>query len=177
MRNKVIIGTDNEDKLLTVKNTETRQMATTSSSTQRAAAKASATSQTSASLSPGARTRFYNLDSEEVEASLADTDQVLQEVQISPYMIAGRPSGFRLGNIKADSVLAKMGLRNGVLIREVNGEAITGPDQAALFFQTLKEGGDIAIKINRLPPHHTDKSEHRITYPSFNTCISAYHQI
>jgi hypothetical protein len=50
MRNKVIIGTDNGDKLLTVKNTETRQMATTSSSTQRAVAKANATSQTSASL-------------------------------------------------------------------------------------------------------------------------------
>jgi type II secretory pathway component PulC len=92
-------------------------------------------------------------------------------------MIADRPSGFRLGNIKADSVLSKMGLRNGVVIREVNGEAITGPDQAAMFFQTIKEGDDIAIKINRLPPHHTDKSEHRITYPSFNTNISTYHQI
>jgi len=46
-------------------------------------------------------------------------------------------------------VLAKMGLRNGVVIREVNGEAITGPDQAAMFFQTLKEGGEIAIKYRR----------------------------
>jgi type II secretory pathway component PulC len=46
-------------------------------------------------------------------------------------------------------VLAKMGLRNGVVITEVNGETITGPDQAVMFFQTLKEGGDIAIKYRR----------------------------
>jgi general secretion pathway protein C len=149
MRNKVIIGTDNGDKLLTVENTETRQMAATRSAAQRAATIAAASSQTSKSLSPGARTRVFSLDREEVEASLADTDQILQEVQISPYMIADRPSGFRLGNIKADSVLAKMGLRNGVVITDVNGETITGPDQAARFFQTLKEGGDIAIKIKR----------------------------
>jgi general secretion pathway protein C len=138
MRNKVIIGTDNGDKLLTVENTETRQMATASSSKQRAVVKASALSQTSASRSPGARTRLLSLDREEVESSLADTDQVLQKLKITPYMIADRPSGFRLGNIKADSVLAKVGLRNGVVIQEVNGESITGPDQAAMFFQTLK---------------------------------------
>ena len=149
MRNQVIIGTDRGDRLLTVENAEPRQMATTRSATQRAVAKASAPSQTSKSLSPGARTRFFSLDREEVEASLADTDQILQEVQISPYMIADRPSGFRLGNIKADSVLARMGLRNGVVITDVNGETITGPDQAVMFFQTLKKGGDIAIKIKR----------------------------
>lgn len=149
MHNNVIISTDNGGKLLTVENAETRQMGTTSSSTQRAVATASAPSQTSENLSPGARTRFLSLDREEVEASLADTDQILQELKITPYMIANRPSGFRLGNIKADSVLAKMGLRNGVVIRAVNSEAITGPDQVAMFFQTFKEGGDIAIKINR----------------------------
>jgi general secretion pathway protein C len=149
MRNKVIIGTVNGDKLLTIENKETRQMAASSSSTQRAVAKAFAPSRTSANPSPGDRTRFFSLNREEVEASLADPYQALQELKIMPYMIADLPSGFRLGNIKADSVLSKMGLRNGTVIREVNGEAITGPDQAAMFFQTIKEGGDIAIKINR----------------------------
>ena len=149
MRNKVIIGTDKGDKLLTVDIEETRQPSKTRSSTQRTVANASIPSQTSDSPSSRARTRSIHLDREEVEASLANIDQILQEVKISPYMIADRPSGFRLGNIKADSVLAKMGLRNGVVITDVNGETITGPDQAAMFFQTLKEGGDIAVKTKR----------------------------
>ena len=42
-----------------------------------------------------------------------------------------------------------MGLRSGVVVTEVNGEAIAGPDQAAMFFETLQEGGDIAFKIKR----------------------------
>jgi type II secretion system protein C len=149
LRNKVIIATADGDRLLALDTGETRQPPQGGTSTQRAVAKAFMPTQTSGRPLSRARTRSFRLDRQEVEASLADTDQILQEVKISPYMIADRPSGFRLGNIAPDSVLARMGLRSGVVITEVNGERIAGPEQAAMFFQTLQEGGDIAFKIRR----------------------------
>jgi len=40
-----------------------------------------------------------------------------------------------------------MGLRSGDLIIGVNDQAITGPEQATEFFQKLKQGGDVTIKL------------------------------
>jgi type II secretion system protein C len=149
LRNKVIIATADGDRLLALDTGETRHTSKNRTSTQRAVAKAFAPEQISGRPVSRARTRSYRLDRAAVEASLADTDQILQEVNISPYMIADRPSGFRLGTIEPGSVLARMGLRSGVVITEVNGKAITGPDQAAMFFQTLQAGGEIEFKIRR----------------------------
>lgn len=148
LRNQVIIGTVQGDKILTLGIEETRHASITPSAVQPtfSVPDDADAPPTAASTVSRARTRSISLDREEVDASFADTDQILQEVEISPYMIADRPYGFRLGNIEADSVLTKMGLRNGMVITEVNGETVTGPEQAAMFFNTLKEGGDIAIK-------------------------------
>jgi type II secretory pathway component PulC len=42
-----------------------------------------------------------------------------------------------------------MGLRTGDLITGVNDQEITSPEQAAEFFQTLKQGGDVTIKVGK----------------------------
>jgi type II secretory pathway component PulC len=64
-------------------------------------------------------------------------------------MRAGKPTGFRIGKLPRDSILIGMGLRTGDLIIGVNDQAITGPEQAAEFFQTLKQGGDVTIKVGK----------------------------
>jgi type II secretory pathway component PulC len=84
-----------------------------------------------------------------VEASLGNVDQVIHELNISPYTRAGKPYGFRIGRLPAGSILTAMGLRSGDLITGVNDQAITGPEQAAEFFQTLKQGGDVTIKVGK----------------------------
>jgi serine protease Do len=60
-----------------------------------------------------------------------------------------QPGGFKINSITSGSVPAKMGLRNGHVITGVNDREITGPDQAAEFFQTLAAGGDITIKVRK----------------------------
>jgi len=85
----------------------------------------------------------------QVEASLADTEGLLEEVAISAFMKNDQPGGFKINNIANGSVLAKMGLRNGHIISGLNDQEITSPDQAAEFFQTLADGGDITIKVRK----------------------------
>jgi type II secretory pathway component PulC len=48
-----------------------------------------------------------------------------------------------------ESILIAMGLRSGDLIIGVNDQPITGPEQAAEFFQTLKQGGDVTIQVGK----------------------------
>jgi general secretion pathway protein C len=88
-------------------------------------------------------------DRAEVEAALGNVDQVIQELNITPFTRAGKPAGFRIGQLPRDSILIGMGLRTGDLIIGVNDQPITGPEQAADFLQRLKQGGDVTIKVGK----------------------------
>ena len=46
-------------------------------------------------------------------------------------------------------MLREMGLRNGYVVTQLNDQEITGPDQAAEFFKTLAEGGEVSIQVSR----------------------------
>jgi len=96
---------------------------------------------------PASREDSLRFGRAEVEAALANVDQLTQELSISPFVRAGKPAGFRIGKLPPESILIAMGLRTGDLIIGVNDQAITGPEQAAEFFQTIKQGGDVTIKV------------------------------
>jgi general secretion pathway protein C len=89
------------------------------------------------------------LDREELESQMANLSELMQQVRIRPFMEGKQPAGFLVSNIKPGSLFSKMGLRNGDVIQGVNGEAITTPDQAVELYESLMEGGEIALEIKR----------------------------
>jgi len=91
----------------------------------------------------------FRLKREEVESSFVDIKKLMQEGSITPYEEENQPSGFQINNIEPGSVFSKMGLRNGDVIKGVNDEEITGPEQAHKFYDSLTEGGEIAVEIKR----------------------------
>ena len=98
---------------------------------------------------PASKAEGLQFDRSEVEAALGNIDQVIQQLNISPFVQAGKPAGFRIGKIPAESILVQMGLRTGNLIAGVNDQDITSPEQATKFFQSLIQGGDITIKVRK----------------------------
>ena len=145
----MIITTTKGNALLTIELDETGKGRRTSKSRQQALAGARPTQKPSARQRPAAGYSSIRLKRAEVEASLADHDGLLQQLTIIPYKAGEQPAGFRFGNIPYNSILRKMGLRSRDVITGINDEAITDPAQAAGFFQTLSEGGDVTIKIKR----------------------------
>jgi general secretion pathway protein C len=89
------------------------------------------------------------LDREELESQMANLNELMQQVRIRPFMEGKQPAGFLVSNIKPGSLFSKMGLRNGDVIQGVNGETITTPDQAVELYESLMEGGEIALEIKR----------------------------
>jgi general secretion pathway protein C len=149
LRNKVVITTDKGDKLLTVEIEESTKRPKIPPYARRFPGSSVASSQIPANTSPRTRHASINLDREEIESSLADTDQLLEEVDIYPYKQDDQPAGFRISKVPPQSVLRKIGLRSRDVIVGVNDQEITSPEQAVEFFQTLAEGGDVTIKIKR----------------------------
>ena len=98
---------------------------------------------------PASKAEGLQFDRSEVEAALGNIDQVIQQLNISPFVQAGKAAGLRIGKIPAESILVQMGLRTGDLIAGVNDQAITSPEQATKFFQSLIQGGDITIKVRK----------------------------
>jgi type II secretion system protein C len=148
--NKVVITTKKGDELLAVDSEENRNGSKSIASRRRATeGDSSSPLRRFKRQSPLTQTRNIQLKRNEVEESLSDLDQVIEELNVSPFEQDGEPAGFQLTNIATGSILAKMGLRNGYVITGVDDEIITFPDQAAEFLQRLKEGGDINIKVGR----------------------------
>jgi type II secretion system protein C len=157
LRNKVIITTDKGDQLLTIDDEDFGKGGRASSTQARTAGNL-----TSPQISAGStgydssvmplnrrRVRSINIKQEEVAASLANTNQLLEELSITPFMQDDQPAGFIISKIPRGSVLTRMGLRNGYVVTQINDTAITGPEQAADFFRMLAEGGEVTIQIQR----------------------------
>jgi general secretion pathway protein C len=148
LRNNVVITTAKGDKLLTVEIKESGKSAV-SKQTQRLGSQSSSAQRESGSRLPRTRTSSISLKRDEVAASLADIDGLMEQMTLTPHKTGDQASGFRLGNIPRDSVLRKMGLRSRDVIVGIDDETITSPDQASDFFQKIAGGGEVTIKLKR----------------------------
>lgn len=91
----------------------------------------------------------YILDKEEVENLSGDVTQFMTQVRVIPNIIGGKPSGYKLINIKRGSLIEKIGFQNGDIVKEINGKSIDRPEEAYLAYQQLKGGSGFTIEIER----------------------------
>lgn len=136
LRHNVVINTGRRDEVLTMIPDESTRKTPASERAPRTRRR------------PAARGAI-RLDREELESQMANLNELMQQVRIRPFMEGKRPAGFLVSNIKPGSLFSKMGLRNGDVIQGVNGETITTPDQAVELYESLMEGGEIALEIKR----------------------------
>jgi general secretion pathway protein C len=138
LRHNVVINTGRRDEVLTMEPQEKTRQAPAPRRRPR----------TRARPRPSAKGSI-KLEREELESQMADLGQLMQQVRIRPYFEDEEPAGFLVSNIKPDSLFSKMGLRNGDVIKGVNGEIITSPEQAIELYESLMEGGAVALEIKR----------------------------
>ena len=93
--------------------------------------------------------RMAHLDRKEVDSTLPDYMQLMEEIRIRPHFEAGQPSGFLIYNIEPDSIFAKMGLENGDVIVGVNGRPVATTLQAIEFYEALTKGATVSLEIKR----------------------------
>ena len=149
LRNNVVITTTEGDELLTVEIKETGKGPASSPGAQQVASRSASAPQASSSGQAPARTPSLNLKRDEVAAAFTDIEGFIKQLTITPYKTGDQPSGFMISRITPQNVLRKMGLRSRDVITAINDEAITGPEQAADFFEKLSRGGEVTINFQR----------------------------
>lgn len=85
---------------------------------------------------------------EEVEP-LADTRRLVEETRMSQHVKDGEAAGVLVGAVHPRNPLARIGLRTGDVIKAVSEEETNRLDEAEALSQTLANGGEFTILVER----------------------------
>jgi hypothetical protein len=66
-----------------------------------------------------------------------------------PKLVKGKVQGYRIFNIDKESLWATLGIRNGDVVRSINGKPMTSPVSALEAFKQMRGADRIAIDIER----------------------------
>lgn len=85
----------------------------------------------------------------QTQALLADPSQVMGNGRIVPVFEQGAAVGFKLFTVRPNSLLARMGLQNGDVVKTLNARSLTAPDAALQAFEAAKGESLIRIGLER----------------------------
>lgn len=93
------------------------------------------------------RSQTVEVDRKELSSSLSEIDTIIRNVKISAVKVYGRTAGVRISPVEPGSVFDKIGLKNGDVIKAVNGETIRKPKEAIALLERIRGGGELDIDI------------------------------
>lgn len=96
-----------------------------------------------------ASTRTTN-DESSIQAVVAQNVTKLADViRPTPYFVAGQQQGYRVYPGRDRKQFAALGLRPGDLIKDIDGAALTDPQQAMEIFQNLGNADQVSVTVER----------------------------
>ncbi|OJH39619.1 type II secretion system protein GspC [Cystobacter ferrugineus] len=96
-------------------------------------------------VSPG----NYEISRQEVANTLANLHQVSQQARVVPAFQDGVAKGFKLFSLRPDSLFTRLGLRNGDILRRINGLSLTSMEHALEAFTRLRDAPRIELEVER----------------------------
>jgi len=93
--------------------------------------------------------RTITVKRSDLDKSLQDINQLLSNVRIRPHFKDGVADGLVITRIMADSIFSRLGIRNGDIVQEINGNPIENPDHILSMYNDMRSGSPISIQIMR----------------------------
>jgi len=158
LREKVVLNVDGRDEVLEMEKVTSRI------STQRPSAIAPRGKKERLPTSgkppkvvrkPGVRN--VTLDRGQLGAAMENANDLLTQVRIRPHFKNGKTDGLSVTGIKPNSIFRKMGLRNGDVLTDINGESIENMNDAIEMFQKFDDTDGVQIRIKRRGREQTFK--------------------
>jgi type II secretion system protein C len=100
----------------------------------------------------------FVVEEAELDKGLENLPLLLTQARAVPYFKDGRSIGLRLFAIKTGSLYEKVGLKNGDILKTINGNNLGDISQALKLFEQLKQERSINLTLER------DKQEREFKY-------------
>lgn len=78
-----------------------------------------------------------------------DIEGILKKAVIKPYIVDGEVEGFRITGLEDKSIARKLGLKNGDIIRKINGQRLTSKQKAFQVLKKARKQANINIELLR----------------------------
>ncbi|MGD9034575.1 MAG: type II secretion system protein GspC [Desulfobacteraceae bacterium] len=141
LRGKVVLRVGDKDEILTMEESSSRRASSEK--------EASASRRRRPPSRVSGRGASITVRRSDVQDALKNINTLLSQVRIRPHFKDGKADGLALSNIKGDSIFAKLGLRDGDIVRGVNDRPIRSPDDIVSFYNKLTSGSRMSLQINR----------------------------
>ncbi len=132
LKGKVILRISGKDEVLLMKETYAGQ-----------------SKPTEGGVANGQPGRSIQVSKADIDQSFQNMNDMLSQVRVRPYFSGGKPDGFMVSRIKQGSLFEKMGLKNGDVIRGVNGDPLQSADKMLDLYSTMKSGSEVTLNIKR----------------------------
>ena len=94
-------------------------------------------------------TDAFIVDRRELEGAVDNMSGLMTQLRAVAEITEGRPSGFRLFQIKEDSIFHRLGLQDGDVVQRVNGTVVSDPTSLLTFLGRLRSEPRVAVDIVR----------------------------
>lgn len=141
-RSKVVLSLNGKDEVLSM---EDMSKGSKSKSSVTRGSSGSASGQ----RRPPRRTQRVSLRRSMIDEAMNDVSSLMTQIKIKPHMKDGVPNGLALSNIKPTSIFRRMGLRNGDVLKGVDGQDIRSVDDALRLYESLKSTNSVSVQLER----------------------------
>ena len=139
-RSKVVLSLNGQDEVLAME--EMRKSGKTRASASKPANQRSGTRRPT-------RTQRVSLRRSMIDNAMNDVSSLMTQIKIKPHIVDGQPNGLALSNIKSNSIFRRMGLRNGDVLKGVDGQDIRSVDDALRLYESLKSTDSVSVQLER----------------------------
>jgi general secretion pathway protein C len=91
----------------------------------------------------------YNIQRSVVDKVLANQGSLMKTARVIPHEENGRVVGVKLYGIRRTSLLGRLGIRNGDMLRTINGFDMTSPDSALEAYSSLRSADKLTLALKR----------------------------
>jgi general secretion pathway protein C len=91
----------------------------------------------------------FNIQRSLVDKALANQGSLMKTARVIPHDEDGRVVGVKLYGIRRTSLLGRLGIRNGDMLRTINGFDMTSPDTALEAYSRLRSADKLTLAVKR----------------------------
>jgi general secretion pathway protein C len=91
----------------------------------------------------------FNIQRSLVDKALANQGSLMRTARVIPHEEDGRVVGVKLYGIRRNSLLGRLGVRNGDMLRTINGFDMASPDTALEAYSVLRSADKLTLAIQR----------------------------
>jgi len=146
---KVILRRNGKDEILEIEDTTGPSKPTRFTSSRRSSSSGRSSATKEVKGVEVVSDTEYIVDREEVDNALENMSQLFTQIRAVPHFEGVEATGFRLFAIRRGSIFDKIGLKNGDIIRSVNGQAMNDPTRALALLEELRDASDLAVSVTR----------------------------